>query len=528
MAASLLTLFACAVGGEDPLDPTSCTDDTECGGPRVCALGVCVDPRGQALDEVLLEITPPEASGLLPQQVRDPVALGEGGRVSVALRPTVVVRGNVVDPSGDPVPSQVFAVPLGGFPGRALVRSASAGGAAGAFSLPVVESADAADTYRLSVYPDDSTRPPVFLGSDIRVDPSPQGERLLSNITIPAEEGTLHITGQVVAGEGTAMLGIEGLEVRLLRGRTRVSSLAITDVDGGFSVAVTSAVADDVTLEVRPTEENRLNPTVHVEDLSFDASADVGLIELGDLPAPVPFAGVIFGPDSEPVPEATIYARADLGAGDFSTIILVDEMGRYDTVLRPGDYTFAVVPPASSPDAGALVGFEATVGPDAPAPTLNLPPRVEATGSVTDPDGAPLGNATVRLSRFAEVGGSTEDVLEGVAWSFSAVTDAQGRWTQQLDAGRYRLVVDPDASTKLPRRTSVVDIEAEGEPITVVLPNPSILAGSVLSPSGEAVGMCVVDAFSTLVGESGEVLELGSTLTRADGGFDVVLPDPEG
>lgn len=499
-----------------------CASDDECGPRRfVCVIGVCVDSTAQSLDEVRLEVSPPESSGYRPQQLPDPVVIGEEGRAEVRLAPTVRLRGSVIDPNGAGIASQVIAVPAGGIEGRALVVTAQAAGAGGDFALPLVEGS----TYRLTVQPQDAARPPFFVASDQSIGPSPTGEVLYGAITLPDLASLENLSGRVVSGAGTAMLGVEGLEVRALSEGRRVSSVGRTLADGSFTIFLAAGADGPFVVEVRPTESNRLNPIVMVEDVYVgEGNVNLGEIPLGSLPAPVPFAGVVRGPDGEEVGSATIHLSAELGEGTFSLVLNADEDGAYDAELRPGTYEVAVVAPPDNPSAGLLTGFTTEVDATS-SPTLNLPGRVLATGAVVSASQEPVSNAQVVLTRLGVSGGGADGVLEDQRWSFVAITDITGAWQKAVDPGRYRVTLLPDPAANLPRDTRVVDIDESSRDLGErALPPPAVIAGEIKSADGAPLGMSVVTAFSAFAGGEG-ALELGSSLTDNDGAFEILLPD---
>lgn len=523
LASLLLGLSGCEMAS-DNLTPQTCVSDAECGSPSLaCVIGVCVDPSTQALDEVYLEVRPPEGSGHRPQQLLDPVSLAGAGRIEVPLRPTVRARGAVVGAGGGPMAAQVVAVPRQSIPGRALVVSASADATTGEFLLPLVEG----EQYNVTVWPQDTSRPPFFFATPLLAMGDAAGDLPLDAVQLASAEDLACVSGRVVAGEGAAQLGMEGLEVRLLSGNRRVSSLARTQAStGAFSVCVADGYAGELlALEVRATEANRLNPTVRVEGVV--PGADEVEVRLGALGAPVAFGGVVNGPDGQPVPLANIHVRGQVGEGVFSTLITADEQGRYDTELRPARYDFAVVAPVSNPTGGLLLGFSAEVSQGAPAPMLNVRGRQLASGQVTDADGSPVGNAAVRLTRIGPVGGGEEPLLMGLGWTFTTVSDAEGRWQQPVDPGRYRVVVTPDSSARLPQHTLLVDVDEGSGSLDLSLPDLAVFAGVVTGLGGEPLGSSTVTAYAPLVGEGQSAIELGSALAKGDGSFEVLLPDLE-
>lgn len=511
-------------------NPTSCAEDDECSRFQVCIIGVCANSLDQRLGRVHLEVRPAESDGLRPQQIFD-VQVGpesEGGRTDVRLAPTLSVRGNVVDELGSPIPADLVAVPVAAIPGRALVSSAVAAGAQGAFALPVVptlaDSSASTAAFRLSVLPeDDHLYPPAFGTLRVRPPRAGESEWELGPVTMPAAETLLPVTGRIVTSDGIVQLPLSGLDVRLLDDGQRVSSTGVTDTDGYFSLYVLPDAAPLLTLEARPTEFSGLSPTLRIVDVDWTSELS---IDVGALAAPVPFRGTVRGPAGAPVPYATIYARQLRIDAELVAIIAADENGAYDVELRPGRYVFAVVPPTSQPAAGVLVGFEATVELDA-SPVFNLPARLPLAGQVTAAGGEVVPGAELRFTRIAGQDGTAEPLLADVQWRFVGRSDASGAFALDVDKGRYRVEVLPDPGSALPLLTRIVDIDDAEEDLRFTLPRAAWVAGALVGPNGNPVPHAQVAVYSSLVGEAGEALWLGSALSGADGLFEVIVPDLE-
>lgn len=531
VALASLTVFAACDSPLVDAPGNTCVDDRECGVFAACVLGICIDPRAQRLDEVDLEIRPPEGSGLRPQQMFG-VRVGpssDEARAPILLRRTITLRGNVVDAADAPVTAQVVAVPQAGIPGRALVASASSSGPVGGFSLPLVaadpERGD--EGYRLAVFPTEShARPPLYLEGPLRLEGAAAGEEL-GVIELPEPASLRTASGKVITSDGSAALPVPGLEVIALDEGRRVSSIGLTDELGSFTLFLSPQAPDAPQLEVRPTEASRLNPILTLA--GFELGPDL-VIDLGRLAAPVPFSGVVRGPTGAPVPGARIYARSESvhpgGTALLSVLTVADEVGAYDAELRPGRYAFAVVPPPAEPVAGLLTGFEANVGASA-QPQFDLPGRIDLFGRVRSAEGQPVAGAEVRLSRIGPAAGGRERVLEGVVWTFSALTDSEGRFSLPVDPGRYRALVLPDPGSGLPRETRVLDVADSPAEVSFDLLPAALIAGQIRAGDTPVVGARVT-AFSTFVGETGEPFELGAGISSDEGRFDIVLPDLDG
>lgn len=507
----------------------TCVNDAECGTAAVCLLGICVDPRSQRLDEVDLEIRPPMEGGMRPQQTMN-VRVGPQSaqeRVIVELRETVTARGNVVDGSQASVGAQVVAVPDSGIPGRTLVATASSSGPMGGFALPLVaaDPSRAAGAYQVAIFPEDSlSRPPHYLPDAIRpIDPD-MDFAALTRIQLPEPASLRAVRGQVVAGEGEDYVPVPDMEVHAFAGTRRVSSVGLTDAEGRFTLYLPPEHDDFLELEVRPTDASRLNPFTRLDAW---LPQDNSRIVLAPLAAPVPFAGVVRSPTGEPVAGARIYACQEAQARDqmtaFRALITTNEDGSYDSELRPGTYDFAVLPPPGENDAGLLVGFTAEVTAN-DGPRFMLPERLDLHGEVATAEGGPLVGAEVRLTRIGAQFDEFERALDEIVWTFQTFTGTEGDFALRVDPGRYRLLILPDPGAGLPRETRVIDVtESTYDARFELLPNAFVLGR--VSFRGESVPGAQITAFSSILDESGEPIELGSALASDDGLFEIVVPD---
>ena len=508
---------------------TTCVNDTECGAEAACLLGICVDPRSQRLDEVDLEIRPSEEGGFRPQQ-RMSVHVGpqsEDERVVVELRETVTARGSVVDGTHTSVGAQVVAVPESGIPGRALVSTASSSGPMGGFALPLVavDPEDVGGAYQVAIFPEDSrSRPPHYLMEEIRPIDVEMDFAALSKIQLPEPTSLQVIQGQVLAGDGRDQVPVPDMEVRAFEGTRRISSVGLTDADGNFVLYLPPAHDDFLELEIRPTESTRLNPVTRL-DAWFPE--DGSRIVLAPLEAPVAFSGVVRSPAGEPVSGARIYACQESHSWDrmksFRALITTDEDGSYETELRPGVYDFAILPPPGESDAGLLVGFSAEVD-GANAPRFLLPERLDLQGEATTAEGAPLVGAEIRLTRIGAQNDESERALDEIVWTFQTFTGMDGDFALRVDPGRYRLLILPDPGAGLPRETRVIDVTTSIYDARYQLLPKAFVLGQV-SVRGEAVPGAQITAFSSILDESGEPIELGSALVSEDGFFEIVVPD---
>lgn len=519
----LLLLWGCEALFVDVIDGGDCLSDLDCvvrGAEQVCVIGVCVDADNSALDQVHLEVRPSDDSDLAPQQLLEVATVSGDPRAEIVLRSTSLARGRVLDEaSGAGLPAQVVAVQQGGIPGRALVVTTTSDGPEGRFSLPLV----ADETYSLSFWPNDTRRAPAFYadfvasaGGSSSYDDNP--------VAFPDAESLRLLEGRVVAGEGSATLGVEGVELRLLDGSRRVSSLARTDSTGQWQLWLPEDVsARSLTLEARPTAENRLVPTVSQTLVPVDVSAPV-VLDLGALGAPVPFTGVVADVTGVPVVDAKLFINGSLGGGSFAATVLTDAAGRFDEELRPGRYELVVVGPTPG-NAGLLAGYTVDLDVETSLIALNLPLRVLMSGAVLDAAGAPVANATISLRRVGELGGEENPALEGLGWTFTTVTDIDGSFSQYVDPGRYRVTIEPDSSTTRPRLSALLEVAEDSLVHRFTLPPSRVVAGRIVREDGQPVAGAAVSAYAPFVGEDSVSLELGATQCKADGSFELLLPE---
>jgi hypothetical protein len=517
IAFSVVVLTSCA-GADGPIEGATCVDDAECSDGVLCRLGVCASTDD--LGRVHIEVRPSSSSGLLTQQFMNERPEADT-RLELTLSPTLDVAGVISLEDGTAVLARVVAVPEGPIPGRAIVASTTSG-MTGAFTLPVVERV----RHNLTIYPDDVTAPPFFSSSALI---ATQGMSAAREITLPLTENLVHVSGRVVAGGGASALGIPGLQVHVAEtsGR-RVSSVALTDDDGAFTLALSETRTGPFVLEVRPGEQQ---PYVPVVRLDFeDTSSDLELLEpidLGDLGTPVPVSGRVVGPDGGKVPAAVIYLRGLVGNGEVRRQIACDENGLFDADLAPGIYDVAVVAPLSTSPAGMLVLSEsATVAIPTEGDLLfTLPSRPQFGGSVVLSSRDPASGALVHLARIGAEGGGAEPVLEGATLTTTVTTASDGAFSVPLDPGRYRVRIDPTVESQAPSTTLVIDVFASPEPALFTLPPARFAAGIAKDGTGSPVADAQVRVFATVVGEDGGAIALGEGTTDLEGLFTVTVPD---
>ena len=511
----LLIVFAACT---DYAADAPCGSDRACDGGFVCAFGACLDPLDQRLTTVDVEIDPGSAAGLPVQNVLQ-VDLSVTPRVDVALRRGVAVGGSVQ--AGDaPLAATVLLRPALSIPGRALAPQ-TATDADGDFTVVAVDGA----RYAVTVNPADPARAPYYAHDDQPIAVEADGGTFaLPTIELP-DVGPL-VQGRVVAGSGVEASGIDHLAVHVERvdGR-RLSSVAVTDASGAFSVALAEPI-DNVVLVVSPTADNAFYPTVAVPGLTLvDGDNPLGDVELGDVLSPVPFTAAAIAGDGAPVPGARLVLRGVLGNGLFEVSAIADAQRTFDLVLPPARYDALVLGGAGEPSAGLLVapGLDVPAAPDAPV-VFRLPERLGAAGTVQDASGDPVGNATLTLVRIGDVNGVAEELLGDTLVAFEAESDERGNFELAVDPGRYRLNTRPPPSSSAPAFSEIVTFDDARTAHDVSLPQRAIVAGTVLF-DGEPQAGAWVRVFSALLDERGAAILVGEGAAGADGAFEVGVPD---
>jgi len=497
----------------------TCIVDEECGDRDLCILGVCIDPVDQDLSLVHLEIRPPEDTGMLTQQ-QFFVETGLADRAVLQLREASSQKGAIRRADGSGIDARLVALPETSIAGRSLVKSIDVG-LDGIFAMQLLDS----ETYRVEVYPNDISVPPYYLPQSLVVRPDSETPQELE-IELSAPEDRISIQGVIVAGEGAAKIPIADLEIQVLHAERRVSSIDYSDNEGFFQVTLPFAIYDEISLVIRPSDTNPSFP--HVSHLlnTVNDDQDLGDISLGTISTPVGFGGVVIGPDREPVAQANIFIRGDVGVGEIKRLLTTDEEGMFWDSIAPGHYDVTILAPVISTSAGMLreSGFE--VLSTAESIEFMLPPRTAISGEIVNSAGNPVQNASIRLERIGPPGGNQGVSPEETIWSFYSNTDLSGAFTSIVDTGRYRVHLEPDPNSLDPLFSTLIDVFAETSPILLQLPPEARFAGRIEMPtSGAPVADAHIRVFSSFSNEFGVSILLGEGVSDGQGNFGVILPD---
>jgi len=512
MVVGLTALFGCAdaslIGGV-------CDDDQGCDVGEVCAFGLCVDAG--ALGAVDLDVEP-VAGSQIPAQTVLGVAL-DGGRADVDLRAAVLVEGTVTAVDGQPVAATVTAQPEVAIAGRR--RQPSIVTQDGAFGLSLVRGA----AYRLQAVPLDRTLPPI-----VGVAAFEAGTTAIPSLELTTtrdEQGRVtaypvSVRGRIVAGVGVAEQGIPDLEVLLADdGGKRLSSLAVTGLDGSFTVGLAAQVTG-TTFVVRPSDRNTQFPTVSFPlDLGSSDVVDVGNVSLGSVTSPVPVSGIVRASSGAPARRAVVLFRGLIGAGIVSARTTTGDDGRFSVALHLGTYSVAGVGDVAESAGTLLLDLEVS-GPVGDL-AFTLPERVSLDLDVQTAEGLGVGLASVVAVRVGDENGLAEPVLADAQPTFLASADEAGRVSLLVDVGRYRVTVEPPRGSGAPAFSALFTLTAS-EQRAIVLPAATVVAGSLRDATEAPAVGAFVRVFSTITDELGRAIFLGEAQTDSDGAFTAFVP----
>jgi len=521
---SVAAVAAIALAGTGCVQPdalsSTCLDDGGCDAGDVCAFGLCVGPDDARLATMDLDVEPLASTGVPAQTVLGVDArAARGVRVDVALRPATTLRGTASLDDGGGIGGVVTATPAVAIAGR--LRLPSTDSSDGTWSLPLVDGA----AYRVAVVPVDAAVAPAVTAGDVTAGVD-DGVALTScHLPRGADDATtcpIVVIGRVVAGAGAAARGVAALEVRVVDtvGR-RVSTLARTTDDGAFAVGLPAPLAGGA-LEVRPSADNALQPSLRRPLERVAASLDLGVITQGERANTVAVAGAVVSASGAPASGAQVAMHGLVGAGEFYARGVTDDDGAFTLAVRPGRYMLVAVGAVDGDD-GLFTG-ELVVDAALADLTVTLPPRLDVALTIVDAARDVVAAASVELQRIGDAVGVVERPLSGAQPAFVSATDDEGRAALRVPAGRYRVTIRPPAGVGVPVYSAVLVVEDAVER-RLALPDALVLAGAVQDPAGGPTSGAVVRVFSPLVDELGRALYLGEAVTAADGTFTVAVPD---
>ncbi len=511
-----LLLFSGACGVIDVNPPASaggaCAQDSDCNAGLKCyQQRICV-AKDVPPTPVVLRLTPPADSGLLVEQF-DFVLDGasQATPVKLVLTDPAIVRGTLTqqgNPLAESIPGTLIATAPAAVDGRDLSYTATSFAVQKVF--PGADQAHGYElrvqpgyTYALAFWPESKDIPPFY----------PQPIKVNGNITawqleLPGLAQLLHVSGQIVlAGQPLA-----GLRVALedKQGRVR-STLAVTDASGSFALLVDPTAPSGV-LHLEPAVAKDALPRGRLPVLPDlykaalkNAPIELGILDLGDSAVAVPVQVRVQGVNGAKVPGALVTVSrvlqglkksGDKGATglEISVTGYADGNGVFSTTMAPGPLAVTVVPP---PKSASAVQHWAGVFPGGDL-VMQCPARLQVQGKVHDFAAREIEDAQVSLRRVGTSGPSDASVVSDDQ-AIAALVDGHGGFTTLVDPGSYDVWVEPAKTSGLPRVLAArIDVAADSvpAPLTLVLPPPMVLAGSVLSVHGKSVAGVLIDVLT--------------------------------
>lgn len=203
----------------------------------------------------------------------------------------------------------------------------------------------------------------------------------------------------------------------------------------------------------------------------------------------------------------------------YATAVSTDETGHFATVLPPGLYDVTIEPDERT---GFSKGRDTFDTSEPTAKTYQPQPRTVASGRVLLADGRPLSEAEVVALPSAQPAPRTSVKPRPARTR----TDRDGVFRFEVDQGQYDFIVDPPAGSGFPRLvqlrsfgTATADI---GE-VRVAPPAPLVLQLKDPSDTANPIVRAVVRVYAELPGRGPPAVEIGRSMTDAEGKCEILL-----
>jgi hypothetical protein len=203
--------------------------------------------------------------------------------------------------------------------------------------------------------------------------------------------------------------------------------------------------------------------------------------------------------------------------------------GVFDLMLPPANYVIRAVPVEDN--GYAITDIPLQWPTDMPGcvcgRSLPLALKVAVSGTILTPTNQPLASTLVGMTPSQALPRSylaaTHMLPQLETRAVTTTSDGSGRFSLLVDQGLSDLEVQPDPGTNLPWLVRPHQGPAGG--ITVTLPNPAFLGGTLLDPEGMPIANAEIDAWFPLRGSlSGVAVKIATTSTDAAGAYTLVLP----
>jgi hypothetical protein len=345
--------------------------------------------------------------------------------------------------------------------------------------------------------------------------------------------GTIELGGvdlPVISGSLTSGLGgLAGYRVSAF-GRwdpaepaTEVSTVDVTDANGGYALALSDGLIGTVELIARPPGD-AIGATVHATNLDATRSSQRNIVVPSTLGAgttlTVHVNGVSQGGMIAPVAGATVSVTGAV-TSTLTSFVIGDEQvtnQQGDATLRlldgaalAGAYRMSIIPPSGS-TLGVLFDEQVALTPDHTSMT-QLASRVALRGKVLDSAANPLDNVAVTARpslRFLwTLKPAPQAFVAGIP-AATAVTDSHGGFVVWVDAniadtwGDYDLVFEPPATARAPTyikrevpvpRDGTLDSVTLDDSMLPDLPEAAFARGQILGPGDQPVASAEIKLY---------------------------------
>ena len=380
-------------------------------------------------------------------------------------------------------------------------------------------------TYDVLIIPSEAYAPDRFSGSPgawpqpLQIDPG------------------VHVTARALGPDGSAVVGAR----MVLHRGTLPSTLATSDASGAMELWTRAGTLAAV---VVPPSGSGLSRATVGTDGGAGIALDPGVnaLDLQMTWAATPTASLaidVRGPDgTTPIAGARVRVTSQGAAAPVGTLVALPAggtsvrlpasgstdvevaSGANGTATFPplplGGYDVTIIPPAAASPA-AITGTSLTLARGGLAPRVTLATKVVLTGMFLPPSDS-AGALVTAVDRSVTAAGAVT----------SATLAADGSYTLLVDPGRgYELLVEPAAGV-LRGRTMLTIMSAGGTTLVSARPLPigHPVHGRVTA-AGNAIAGALIQVFCrSASSQCDPTFSLADAISRADGTFDLLLPEP--
>lgn len=239
---------------------------------------------------------------------------------------------------------------------------------------------------------------------------------------------------------------------------------------------------------------------------------------------------------------ATLSIRSDQidgadGFHAFQRTVQTDATGKFQLLLRPGQYTLVAAPADSTEHAISTVEWTLSGNDLGNGKTILVTPKSELGARVLLPTGAPAADIPVLLESSVEDRKTLlEQALESDApltANTASATGPTGRFALAVDPGFFDLSVQPAGESGWPwivRQRIGVTANDGTDPTSLgdlLLSSPVVLQGSLLSPTGRTLSNATIRVFMTQTDESTgsqAAVKIAGSKSGPNGEFQLLLP----